>query len=116
MLALLGPNGAGKSTLFGCVLGFIHPTNGSILHDGKVLGSELRSRIGYMPERINLYSHCTVRENGMFFAELKRQPAAELERQLKRVGLYDVQDRMSGKLSKGNVAAPWTGHRAVWSA
>jgi ABC-type multidrug transport system ATPase subunit len=57
--------------------------------------------MGYMPERIALYPQSSVRENGIFFAHLKRQPATELERQLKRVGLYDVQERAAGKLSKG---------------
>jgi ABC-2 type transport system ATP-binding protein len=54
-----------------------------------------------MPERLGLYPQSSVLENGMFFARLKRQPASELERQLKRVGLYPVQDRAAGKLSKG---------------
>jgi ABC-type multidrug transport system ATPase subunit len=101
VLALLGPNGAGKSTLFGCLLGFTRPTAGVIHYNGAPLSSDLRRRIGYMPERISLYPQSTVLENGMFFAQLKRQPASELERQLKRVGLYDVQDRPAGKLSKG---------------
>jgi len=101
VLALLGPNGAGKSTLFGCLLGFTRPTGGRMLHAGTLVGTAFRQRIGYMPERVALYPHNTVRENGMFFAQLKRQPAAELERQLKRVGLYSVQDRPAGKLSKG---------------
>jgi ABC-type multidrug transport system ATPase subunit len=101
VLALLGPNGAGKSTLFGCLLGFNRATSGKILVNGAPLSAALRQRIGYMPERIALYPQSSVRENGMFFARLKKQPASELERQLKRVGLYDVQDRAVGKLSKG---------------
>jgi ABC-type multidrug transport system ATPase subunit len=101
VLALLGPNGAGKSTLFGCLLGFTRATSGAILADGILANGEFRQRIGYMPERIALYPQSTVRENGMFFAQLKGQPASELERQLKRVGLYDVRDRAAGKLSKG---------------
>jgi ABC-type multidrug transport system ATPase subunit len=101
VLALLGPNGAGKSTLFGCLLGFTRATSGRILASGIPLNDEFRQRIGYMPERIALYPQSSVRENGLFFATLKRQPAGEFERQLKRVGLYDVQERAAGKLSKG---------------
>ena len=101
VLALLGPNGAGKSTLFGCLLGFTHPTNGRILYKGSPSIGALRLRIGYMPERISVYPHNSVRENGLFFAKLKQQPPSELERQLKRVGLYHIQDRLAGKLSKG---------------
>jgi ABC-type multidrug transport system ATPase subunit len=54
-----------------------------------------------MPERIALYPHSSARDNGLFFARLKGQPASELERQLKRVGLYPVQDRKVRQLSKG---------------
>jgi ABC-type multidrug transport system ATPase subunit len=101
VLAVLGPNGAGKSTLFGCLLGFTRPTSGNILVNGARADAAFRQGTGYMPERISLYPQSTVRENGLFFAQLKRQPASELERQLKRVGLYDVQERAAGKLSKG---------------
>jgi ABC-type multidrug transport system ATPase subunit len=101
VLALLGPNGAGKSTLFGCLLGFTRPTAGAIHYEGASLTSDVRRRIGYMPERISLYPQNSVLENGRFFAQLKGQPTSELERQLKRVGLYHVQDRAAGKLSKG---------------
>lgn len=100
-VALLGPNGAGKSTLFGCLLGFIRPSGGSIRHNGSDRLDDLRSRIGYMPERINLYPQNSVAENALFFAKLKLQSASEVERQLKRVGLYHLQDRPAGKLSKG---------------
>jgi Cu-processing system ATP-binding protein len=101
VLALLGPNGAVKSTLFGCLIGFTRPSGGVIHHDGTPINAELRRKIGYMPERISLYPQNSVIENGLFFARLKRQTPSELERQLKRVGLYHVQDRAAGKLSKG---------------
>jgi ABC-2 type transport system ATP-binding protein len=52
-VGLLGPNGAGKSTMLKALLGFIKPGEGSM----KVLGldvatspSEIRARLGYMPE------------------------------------------------------------------
>ncbi len=34
ILGIIGPNGSGKSTLFNCVLGQLHPTQGSIKVDG----------------------------------------------------------------------------------
>jgi len=52
-VGLLGPNGAGKSTMLKSLLGFITPAAGSM----RVLGldvaskpSEIRARLGYMPE------------------------------------------------------------------
>lgn len=101
ILALLGPNGAGKSTLFGCLLGLIRPTRGEVQFHGHHITDADRIRFGYVPERIALYPHRTVWENGIFFARLRNQPAAELERQLKRVGLYNVQERKVRQLSKG---------------
>jgi len=52
-VGLLGPNGAGKSTLLKALLGFLKPTEGRM----RVLGldvavspSEIRAKLGYMPE------------------------------------------------------------------
>jgi ABC-type multidrug transport system ATPase subunit len=87
--------------LFGCLLGLVRPTSGHIWLKGGPIGNAQRHRFGYTAERVALYPQRTVWENGMFFARLKNQPAAELERQLKRVGLYGVQDRAVRKLSKG---------------
>ncbi len=101
ILALLGPNGAGKSTLFSCLLGLARPTGGTIRIEGRPLKTSDRSRFGYVAERIALYPQRTVRENGLFFAALKNQGSSELERQLKRVGLFAVQDRAVRQLSKG---------------
>jgi ABC-2 type transport system ATP-binding protein len=101
VLALLGPNGAGKTTLFGCLLGLVRPTGGEIHLRGKPIAEANRCRFGYVAERVALYPQRTVRENGMLFARLKNQSAAELECQLKRVGLYTAQDRPVCQLSKG---------------
>lgn len=101
ILALLGPNGAGKSTLFGCLLGLLRPSAGEILLNGKRIGDLDRLKFGYLPERIALYPHRSVWDNGLFFARLRNCPRAELERQLKRVGLYAVAERPVRQLSKG---------------
>ncbi len=37
--ALVGPNGAGKSTLFGVLAGDVHPSEGSVLIDGRMLST-----------------------------------------------------------------------------
>ena len=101
ILALLGPNGAGKSTLFGCLLGLVCPSGGQIQFLGEPLTRVTRRRFAYLPERVALYPQRSVRENGLFFARLKDQPASELDRQLKRVGLAAVHDRLVRHLSKG---------------
>jgi branched-chain amino acid transport system ATP-binding protein len=35
IVGLIGPNGAGKTTVFNLVTGFLHPTSGEIIFDGK---------------------------------------------------------------------------------
>lgn len=104
VLALLGPNGAGKSTLFGCLLGLIFPTHGQVLwresRAGRMRDCDRRN-FGYVPERISLYPQRTVWENGLFFAKLRGHDEHELEKQLKRVGLYNVHERKVRQLSKG---------------
>jgi ABC-type multidrug transport system ATPase subunit len=101
VLAVLGPNGAGKSTLFGCLLGLTWPTSGHILKEGSPITYPDRIRTGYVPERIALYPHRTVGENAVFFAALKGESMASVERQLARVGLTGAWKRKVRQLSKG---------------
>jgi len=61
-VGLLGPNGAGKSTLIQTLLGFLPPSAGY----ARILGfdcrrsiSEVRSRIGYMPENDSFIGEMT---------------------------------------------------------
>ena len=35
IVGLIGPNGAGKTTVFNLITGFLRPTNGRILFNGK---------------------------------------------------------------------------------
>jgi len=52
-VGLLGPNGAGKSTMLKSLLGFIKPTTGTMQVLGLDVASkptEIRARLGYMPE------------------------------------------------------------------
>jgi len=101
VLALLGPNGAGKSTLFGCLLGLTRPERGELLLEGEPVTHVERAGFGYAAERISLYPQRTVLENAAFFAGLRGLPAAEAERQLRRVGLGFARDRKVRQLSKG---------------
>ena len=50
---VIGPNAAGKTTLFGCLLGLLRPSSGTIAIDGlppDALG--VKAGIGYLPERL----------------------------------------------------------------
>ncbi len=64
VLGLLGINGAGKTTLIKCTLGLIRPQSGEARLLGEpawTLSAEAKSRIGYVPQVINLYPWMTVR-------------------------------------------------------
>ena len=52
-IGIIGPNGAGKTTLFGCLLGHLRPSAGSIAIDGRspdALG--VKAEVGFLPERL----------------------------------------------------------------
>ena len=63
----LGPNGAGKSTTMNMITGYIAPTEGTVVIDGRDIQKEpeeARRRIGYLPEMPPLYMEMTVEEIG----------------------------------------------------
>ena len=70
IFGLIGPNGAGKTTFFGCLLGLLRASGGSIRIDGKDPDAiAVRRASGYLPERLQFdrwmtgrrflaYHHC----------------------------------------------------------
>lgn len=73
LFGLIGPDGAGKSSLYRILATLSHPDEGhaSICGLNTVRDYvQLRTKIGYMPERFSLYQDLTVAENLKFFASL----------------------------------------------
>ncbi|HAR66817.1 MAG TPA: ABC transporter ATP-binding protein [Lentisphaeria bacterium] len=106
IFGLLGPNGAGKSTLIKLILGHLFPTSGRI----SVLGKDPRDvenkhRIGYLPERSQLYKQLTAEETLRYFGELlglnKEQIEKRSEQLLEMVGLTNAKRRKIGEFSHG---------------
>ena len=59
ILGFLGPNGAGKTTTMRIITGFMPATSGTVRVDGFDVfeqSSEVRRRIGYLPENPPLYN------------------------------------------------------------
>jgi ABC-2 type transport system ATP-binding protein len=83
-IGLLGPNGAGKTTLIHTLLGFHPPTAGTARIFGRDMRGEanqIKSLIGYMPERDSFISKMSCVHFVRFMAELSGlPPAAALER------------------------------------
>lgn len=106
VVGLLGPNGAGKSTLMKLMLGHLYPTGGRL----RVFGLdprevEAKTRLGYLPERANLYRNLTAEETLDFFAEVLELPPAERrsrrDQLLAMVGLERSRKRLVGEFSHG---------------
>ncbi len=73
---LLGANGAGKSTTINLLLGFLKPTSGEALINGKNVfdnNIETKKDIAYIPENLTLYPTLTAIENLDYFSGIGGQ-------------------------------------------
>jgi putative ABC transport system ATP-binding protein len=109
--AIVGPSGSGKTTLLGLCAGLDVPSSGSVLLDGRDLGSlneddraRLRSEtVGFVFQNFQLLPTLTAIENVMVPLELRgergiRDVAASL---LKKVGLAERLHHYPAQLSGG---------------
>ncbi|MGZ3772459.1 MAG: ABC transporter ATP-binding protein [Pseudobdellovibrionaceae bacterium] len=102
----VGSNGSGKTTTIKCLFDFIKPNSGKIQFFGKPLNNEIKTRIGYLPERPYLYEFLTGQEflrlhwNLCYGSSLKDFYERSNEA-LKKVGLFEAKDRRLRTYSKG---------------
>jgi ABC-2 type transport system ATP-binding protein len=132
VFGFLGPNGAGKTTTIRMIVGITAPDEGRIEYDfgndedgmmkdepgSSHLGSsdiqhslvitqpsDIRDRIGYLPEERGLYKKLKIVDQLRYFAALKNVPAAEAERRidfwLDRMKLSEWKRKKTTDLSKG---------------
>src|SRR6185369_1653174 len=107
-IGLLGPNGAGKTTLIHTLLGFHSPSSGTAHIFGRDIRSDakqIRTQIGYMPERDSFIANMTCVHFVRLMGELSGLPSdAALERAhevLYYVGLGEARYRQLGTYSLG---------------
>jgi len=101
----VGVNGAGKTTTLKCALGFVHPDQGKVtfFNEGP-LNSELKQRLGYLPERPYYYDFLTSLQFLKFHWDLTgggpnfEQKAEEV---LNKVNLKGVSKKHLRSFSKG---------------
>jgi len=108
IVGLLGPNGAGKSTLMKIIACFIPATSGSVKIDGFDVNEdslEIRKRIGYLPEKVQLYRDLTVEKFLEFAASIKGVSRDDYRDRMAIVmnicGISHVVKKHIRKLSKG---------------
>ena len=108
IVGFLGPNGAGKSTTMNILTGYLSSTEGTVKVDGQDIleyPTEIKRKIGYLPENPPLYLDMTVTEYLSFVGEIKGIPAKEKKEKMNRimetVGVTDVSKRLIKNLSKG---------------
>ena len=106
ILAMLGPNGAGKTTLISIICGIVTPSSGTVSVDGFDIIKdyrETRSRIGMVPQELNLESFETVFDTVSYSRGLYgKSPKPEyIEKILKDLSLWDKKDQRLRQLSGG---------------
>jgi NitT/TauT family transport system ATP-binding protein len=103
-VSIVGPSGCGKTTLLFGVAGFIQPTRGQVLVDGRPVSAPGRDR-GVVFQSFALFKWLTVQQNVEFGPRMRGLPARErrerADRLLALVGLSRFRDRYPYELSGG---------------
>ena len=111
VVVIIGPSGSGKSTLLRCINGLETPTSGAIFFDGLEVNGEkninyVRTEVGMVFQRFNLFPHMTVLQNLMLAPMKVRKISSDEAKErgmllLKKVGLADKADYKPAQLSGG---------------
>jgi NitT/TauT family transport system ATP-binding protein len=103
-VSILGPSGCGKTTLLNMVAGFIPPTQGEILLNGRRIQGPGPDR-GVVFQSFALFPWKTVLDNVGFGLKMRGVPKAERDRIAREyialVGLTGFEDRYPHELSGG---------------
>ena len=110
---IIGASGTGKSVLLKCIVGLIHPDEGSVFYDGRdFYGSdrnsqiEVRREMGMLFQGGALFDSKNVEDNVMFPLNVLTKMALPEKKDrvnfcLKRVGLENVNGKMPSEISGG---------------
>ena len=106
IFGLLGVNGAGKTTTFRMIMNLIEPSGGKITFNGKKIDYNMTDKIGFLTEERSLLTKLTVKEQMLFYGNLKSLNndiiLKRLDKLLDRFGISEYKDRKINTLSKGN--------------
>ena len=101
---LVGRNGSGKTMLMKCICGFVMPTKGSIIVEGKIIGKDIDipKNIGAIIENPGFLANYSGYNNLKFLASINKKIDKEQIRQtLKTVGLDPDSKKHVSKYSMG---------------
>ncbi len=105
---LLGANGAGKSTTLRMICGVLKPESGTVIVDDDATTRDPLARqrcLGALLDHIGIYSRLSVRENLIYFGQLRGMPREFLDRRIEQViamlGLESIADRRTAGFSQG---------------
>jgi len=107
IFGFIGPSGSGKTTTVRLLTGFYRPTSGDVLVLGRSpvdFDSQIRAKIGYMPQQFVLYPELTVWENINFAASIygmQFDRAERLNYLLDFVQLAEHKQKLARNLSGG---------------
>lgn len=107
VVGFLGPNGAGKSTMMKVITGYLQPTAGKVLVNGRSIENEridFRKSIGYLPEHNPLYLEMYVKEYLHFVAKvygLGKISNKRVKELVELTGINHEQNKKIGQLSRG---------------
>lgn len=85
VFGFLGANGAGKTTTLRMICGLLAPTSGSgqvAGFDILLQGEKIKSQIGYLSQKFQLYNDLTVKENLSFIARIYGMSRLEVKRRV----------------------------------
>lgn len=103
-VCLLGPSGCGKSTILNLIAGFLSPTKGRVLVDGKPVKEPGADR-GFVFQQYSLLPWKTTFQNVEFGLKIRGVPRPErtdrVNDYLNRVGLYKHRHSYPHQLSGG---------------
>jgi ABC-2 type transport system ATP-binding protein len=108
VFGFLGPNGAGKTTTIRMMMGILAPSAGRVMIDGldcHVDATEVKRRVGYLPDNPIFYDFLRGREILQFVAEMhgytRAEAAERAARMLTEFGLDEVTEEFAVNYSMG---------------
>jgi ABC-2 type transport system ATP-binding protein len=103
LFGMIGPDGAGKTTTMRTLCTLLTLQQGEMQiagYDVRAHVTQIRSLLGYMPQRFSLYPDLSIEQNLDFFADLFGVPAAEKSKRMQELYHFSKLEPFKHRLSK----------------